>query len=97
MVWDEDWPHSDRPEASELPEYPFFPDRRSKIIFGFYATWFVVTGILLQFVGTTGTVILDIPVLIWITLVVNISSILVLYFVVHTPEQRRAKREGGDE
>jgi len=96
MAWDEGWLNSDRPSVSELPEYAFLPNSRAKRIFGFYAVWFVLTAVLLQFVGTTETVILDIPVLVWITLIVNVSSILVLYFWVYRPETRRAERGGVD-
>ena len=94
MAWNEEWLNADRPKASEITDYVFFRESSARKIFGFYAVWFVVVAISLQFVGTSGVIFLDIPVLIWITLLANISSIGILYFWVYIPERRKAKEKG---
>jgi hypothetical protein len=89
MTWDENWSDADRPDLSEISQYNFFTNSRGKKIFTFYIAWFVIVALALKFVGTTGTIFLDIPVLIWITLIANLLSIAVLLFWVYIPERRR--------
>ncbi len=65
-------------------------------IFAFSVICVVLTRVGFQFHGRFDIAFRDSPILIWITLVVNISPILVIYFWIHIPARRPGVDTGGD-